>query len=223
MKIFLLIFLLFVLFLLFLKGSLHIDYSDTLCVYVRVLFLKIQLYPKKEKRVKVKNFSLKNLNKKREKLKVKKTKKKAKKKETEEEKSKTGKIKGILEIIKIILEGVVPKFGKHLRIKVFKMNIKVATGEPDKTAIMYGIISQSAAYIIEILSNITNVRVRSKKSINIYPDFLSDKSDAEIHLSFNLRVWHIFSLVVNFFLTYLKKNSNKNTEVNKNQHMNTEV
>ena len=206
-----------IVFLLFLKIRICLSYEDEFVVKVKVLFFNISIIPKKEKKIKPKNYSLKKLQKRQDKLKKKnqKTEQKAQKHKDEHPKDKATKIKDILELIKIILNNVLSPFGKYLKIEILKLYVKIATNDPSKTAIIYGGVSQTASYIIEWLSNITNVDVKKKESINIFADFLSDKSEAAINITLGLRVWHLFSISFKFAFAFLKNNLNKQKEQSK--------
>ena len=212
-----LILLLFIVFLLFLKIRVCLSYEEEFSIKVKVLFLNFSIFPKAEKKIKVKDYSTKKLQKRQDKLKKKNLKKEQKKQKRSEEhqQNKADKIKGALEIIKIVLENVLSPFGKYLKVEILKLYIKIATDDPSKTAIIYGGVSQSASYIIEWLSNITNVDVKRKESIQVYADFLSEKSEAKINLTLGLRVWHILSISFKFAFAFLKKNLNKQKEQSK--------
>ena len=199
---------LFIVFLLFLKIRVCLSYDDEFVVKVKILFLNFSIIPKKQKKLKVKDFSTKKLKKRQDKLKKKNQEKEQKKqkRQSEHQKDKGEKIKDILELIKIILDNVLSPFGRYLKVEIIKLYIKIATNDPSKTAIIYGGVSQTASYIVEWLSNITNVDVKNKDSINIYADFLSETSEAKINLTLGLRVWHLFSISFKFAFAFLKKN-----------------
>ena len=209
--IFLLIPIAFILLILFLKVRLCVIYEDELSVYLKVLCFKFSLYPQKTKKIKPKNFSIKNFKKRKKKLQKKDNNQQANDQQEKDEKDKSTKIKEIVEIIKIILDRVILPFSNYLKVEIVKIYIKIASSDASKTAMIYGLVSQSTAYIIELLSNITNVDVKSKKSINVVCDFLSDESDAKINITFSLRCWHAISLALKFFTGYLKIKNNDKT------------
>ncbi len=189
----------------FLRVRLSLVYDKDLAVKIKVLFIPFTLYPSKKKKLKPKDYSIKNLRKKQKKLKTKKTPDKPK----QDKSDKNKKINDILELIKIILDNVLSPFARHLKLEIAQIYIKIATDDAAKTAIYYGLASQSVSYIVEFLSNVTNVAVKSKKSIKVLSDFTSDKSEAKINLTFGLRVWHLATLATKFFLGYNKSKTNK--------------
>ncbi|MBE6718541.1 MAG: DUF2953 domain-containing protein [Ruminococcaceae bacterium] len=213
-----LILLLLIILLLHLRIRLCIIYNEDLDVHLKLLFFNIPIFPKKQKKPKAKDYSIKKLRKKQKKIEKKNAKKELKKqkKQTEQPANKDRKkqITEILELIKIVLEYVMPPFGKYFRLEILKLNIKIGSSDPSKTAVTYGLVSQSVAYIIELLSNITNVDVKKHNGINVYADFMSEKSNAEINIILNLKVWHSLFLAFKFFMGFLKRRSQKTTQEN---------
>ena len=210
--------------LLFLKVRLCLIYEDDFSVKVKVLIFNIPLFPQKKKKTKTRAYSKKALQKKQDRLNKKAEKKKKKQKpeppaDPAEEKSKSEKLKDILGLIKMVLENVMSPFGRYLKVEIIKMHITVGNDDPAKTAVMYGGICQAASYVIELLSNLTNVDVKRKNSIDIRPDFFEGKTTAKINITLGLRVWHALSLAIKFFMGYLKhkgataqpKSENNNT------------
>lgn len=205
------IILLIILFLIclipFLRVRLCLAYNKELTVKLKVLFLPITLFPQKQKKIRAKDYSIKSLQKKQKKQK---TKKKQKTEKPKEEPQKTGeKITEILDLVKIILNNVLSPFGRYLKLEIAKIYVSIGTDDPAKTAVYYGLASQSVAYIVEFLSNVTNVSVKNKKSISVVPDFTSESSDAVINITFGLRVWHALSLAIKFYLGYNELTENK--------------
>lgn len=195
--------------ILFLKVRLCIIFDKELSAHLKILFFKHNLFPEKKEPLNPKDYSLKKLEKKQKRIKKKKT---ANSEQTQDKK--ITQISDVLDIVKIILENVMSPFGKYLKVEIAKIYVKVATNDAAKTATVYGLISQSVAYIIEILSNLTNVNVKKKNSIEVVPDFLSEKSEAKINITLCLRGWHAFSLVIKFFMGYTKHKNKLNENIN---------
>lgn len=210
------ILLLLIILLLHLRVRLAIRYEDDLSVSLKILCFNIPLFPKVQKKLKHKDYSVKKLRKRQKKLENKKAKKEKKSAEKQQKPKKELKktITEALELIKIVLEYVMPPFGKYFKLEILKLKIKVGTSDPAKTAVTYGVVSQSVAYIIELLSNITNVDVKKQNSIQVSADFLSEKTDADINIILNLKVWHSISLAFKFCMGFLKTRSKKTTKQN---------
>lgn len=141
--------------------------------------------------------------KKAEKKKVAEAKKKAEAEgiSTEPQKKKKKKKKNLADILGWVLvgldalKGLGKSFGKHFEIEAVKMKIAVGTEDAAQTAILYGIIVQMAAYLVEGLSAITNFRCRNREEMEIRADFLSDKMVMDLHFIFKIRVWHVFAWI----------------------------
>jgi len=180
-------------------------------VFLRILFFKIPLYPSKEKKVNTKKFSIRKFRKMRRreeaKLRKKKAKQPAKKSEGKPKKKLSETVSGILDLIKNVVLKTIKKFGKHLRIEVLKLHIKIASDDAAKTAILYGTISQSVAYILEILSRVVRTK-KPSESVIVQPDFVAQKSAADILIVFKLRTWHIFSVALTAAMSYITNSSN---------------
>ncbi len=207
--------LLLIIFLLFLKVRICISYEEELSVKVKVLFLNIPIIPQKEK--KIKKLSAKKHKKQQEKLAKKSQKNEEKKqlkkqhKEAAPKKKLSETVTEVLDLVKIVLNDVIPTFGKHLKIEIVKLYIRVSSNDPANTAVTYGVVSQSVAYIVELLSNVTNVDVKKPHSINVFPDFFSEKSEASINITFGLRVWHALSVGLKFVIGFIKSKMKKQT------------
>ena len=205
--------------LMFLKVRLCLVYEDEFSVKIKVLLFNITLFPRSVKKPKPKNFSIKALQKKQNKLNKKKLKKQSaetseKTESQDTKKDKATKIKDILELIKIILDNVISPFGRYLKVEIIKMHITAGTDDPAKTAVIYGGICQLTSYIVELLSNLTNVDVKKTNSIIVNPDFLEGKTSAKINITLGLRVWHSISLALKFFMAYIKRKNQKNITEN---------
>ena len=201
------IILLFFVFLASLKATITIEYNGEVALSVRVLFIKIGILPSKEKKRK-KSMSKKQAEKLKAKLEAKEAKKRAKKaqkkKEKEQkkadiaagnikkEKKSAGEILDIVSLVSNLVKQVIGKFFSHLRIKVARIRMKIATGDAATTAITYGAVTQSINVFFPLLDGIKTVSFPTVKDIDISADFTSEESEIDIKLSFSLRVWHLF-------------------------------
>lgn len=105
-------------------------------------------------------------------------------------------ITDIIRIAKNILVAFFEKQAKHLSVRAVKLNISVATSDAATTAILYGAVSQGVAYILELLDNINKLKPIKKSDINIYPDYTSDKSSADIKFTFSLPIKSAIALLL---------------------------
>ena len=227
-------------FLLSLKANVRLEFNEELILTVSVLGIKIKILPGKEKPININEYTFeKHQNrlrqkyeaqlekqKKKEAKKAAKAKKKAEKKAETPEQKKARKAvpkRSISDWINIavgILAIFFKKFTKHFRIKVARLKVNVATGDAASTAIVYGAVVQSVAYLIEIISQVTNVDGLEKADIDVKADYLSEKTTLDLCFVFSLRVWHLFDIlfgvigraIKRFISTSPKKKASQNTD-----------
>ena len=201
---------LFLAFLLTLKATVTIVYDGEVKLFVRVLFLKIKILPAKKKKY-PRSMSAKKarkLKEKREKKLAKKAIKKARKKQAKEdqkiaqkkgevkkEKKTPGEILDIIWLVSNLIKAVVGKFFSHLRIKIARIRLKIATGDAATTAITYGAVTEAINVLFPIIDQIKTLKTPQNKDIDISADFCSEESEIDIEVSFALRVWHLFSVL----------------------------
>lgn len=197
--------LLFFLLLFSLKATFCIAYNGETVMYVKVLFLKIKILPKKKKRgpfsmsarkaEKIKKKLEKKADKKRKKAIEKKKKKQEKKdaeKNTPTEKKSLSEISDMIKAVTDIVKTVTKTFFGHLKIKVVRLHLNVATGDAATTAIAYGAISQATFYLCELLEPVKGFSLPRNRDISINADYLSDGITADVKILFSVRVWHVF-------------------------------
>ena len=220
--------LLLFLFLLTLKVTLTVAYRDEITLSVKVLFLRIRLLPKKEKKLprSMSAAQARRLQKKMKKQAAKKAAKKAEKKKAKEERKQEGittqkggkKKKSIREIldtvamIREIVSVVIHRFFKHLRVDMARIKIKVATNDAATTAIAYGAVTQSVNLLLPLLNKIKHLDLPKVGDIDVSADFLSDSPEADVKLSFSLRVWHMLHVAIGALFTFIKHLVRKQTK-----------
>ncbi len=191
--------LLFFALLLIIPIRIRLVYEDGLELTLRYLFLKFRLVPAPEKKI--------DLNKFRPGVKKKK-KCGAEKKPTAGEKKKRSEnlselldLKGrpITETVEKVFGIVIylaKKFFKALTVKIKKLCISVASGDAAKTAVMYGAVSQSLSYALNILCNISNLRIPENAELRSAPDFCGENSSFDADLIMSIRPVSLISLAV---------------------------
>ncbi len=195
--------LLFFIFLLTLRCTLIIEYDEELSLTLRVLFIKIDLLSDKKKkyrhsmsarkaariRKKLRKKALKQREKDTKKQKEDQLKEKHKKKRTARD------ILDTVSLITSVAKVVIKKTFGHARLKLTRVNITVATGDAASTAIAYGAVSQSINVLFAVLNEVKRVKLPTEPDdVNVNADFLAQKSDIDVKLSFTLRVWHIIHI-----------------------------
>ena len=118
--------------LLSINVSLHIIYKDDLNIYLKVLFIKHNIFPEKKKKFNKKDFSKKEKGKKSSSDIV-----ITEKSKKEKKPSLVDKISYIKEILSVFLKA----FSKYLKIDLKTLHIVIASPDAAQTAITYGAIS----------------------------------------------------------------------------------
>lgn len=195
------------------RGIVTIEYADELALSVRVLFIKINILPKKEGGKRIRSMSRKKseriekkLKQKADKKRLKKEAKKEQKKAEKKEKKKTS-ISDIMNTVNLattVAKAALGSFFGHLRVDVARFKIRIATGDAASTAIAYGAVSQTVAYLLAIFENNKRVKGLKKAEMDIVCDFLGESSSADIKISFSLRVWHLFHLAFSSLISFIK-------------------
>ena len=207
--------LLFFFLIAMIRAEVVIVYNDEFALTVRVAGIPIKIIPKKPKKVKYRDYTPKAMEKKRkkaEKKALKKAEKKAKKKQRKDEDKKKkqeeeaklkaeGKKKEKKDIVKIIklISGLLGvffrRFGKHIRIRIARLHINVASDDAAKTAVLYGTVSQAVCYLTNLLDAAGTLRHPARTDAAVNADFLSEKMTVDIEIGVSLCVWQVFDMI----------------------------
>ncbi len=202
---------LFFALLLSLKFTITIIYHDELALYVRVLFIKIPILPKKEKKRGPHSMSEKKAQRLREKLEKKRLKKEeAKKKKASQKESPTEKPKktlpeilDMITMVRTIAAKVIAKFWKHLHIDIARLRIRVAMGDAAETAIAYGAVTGAINTLFPLLETVKNFDLPKQKDIDVVADFVSEEIEADVKISFSLRLWHALDVAFSALFSFI--------------------
>ena len=104
-----------------------------------ILFLHFRLFPRKKKKIRIRDYSSKRY---KNRLKKKRS-EKEKKNPPKKEKNKLP-LRQRISLFVSLFDGIYQRFLRYFRIDIAKLRIDVATGDAAKTAILTGVISQSA-------------------------------------------------------------------------------
>ena len=207
--------LLLLLLLASLPVTLTVKYREELEVEISVLAIKRKIYPKEKKKVNISDYSKKNIEKRRKKALKKKLKaeKKRQKKlisKKAENTSSPKEQKGLLEsigLIKDLLSTIIPKTAKRVRIKATKIIINVATDDAAKTALLFPTVNGAVLGLVTYLDNASKFKNLDKSNIAVRVDFVSQRTTADIEISFSLRSKHLLEILFASALKYVTKKS----------------
>lgn len=214
------------LFVLSLRGTLTIAYDGEFSLYFRVLFFNIRLFPfkkrKKHYRKHMSAFEAEQIRKAARRKAEKRRKAKKKQPVQKEPEQKTEKkdrgqkqsipvgliAREIIDILSVFTEVtaiIVKRFTHHLRVKVARFNVRIATEDPAVTAVTYGAASQIINVLIPILSTVDNFTLPKRKYFDISADFTSTVPEIDIKLAFSLRAWHMADIGIRAALGAISK------------------
>ena len=196
----------FICLLLIARVHLTVTWRERVRVRVRYLFIVFPIIPKK---VRWRRYTAKRAEKERRIAEKHKAEHKAeqKKKDGEEAKKEPQKpftFRENLQLVRALVAVLVRRTQKHLRLDATRVHLYVATGDAASTAVAYGAVSASLAYLIGGLERVMRVHARHG-DVTVVADYLSEKPRADVKLRFSLPVGSALALAVSLALAYLKK------------------
>lgn len=191
---FLLAILLLIVALLSLKIKVDLFYNDSFKVRIRVLCFRYTLFPRKKKRVDLKDFSYEKHQRRLEKERAKQEKKekedllKAKEKAKAPKEKKTRySITALIRAALHLLKKIPPRLFRCFRFDVARLHITVGTEDAAKTALQYGWISQGVAYALTLISEGSHLSRRSFERTRVSADFFTAGIRADVAVTVSVR------------------------------------
>ena len=207
--------LLFFALLLLLRIRLTITLRDKVSLTLSILCFRIRLFPRKQKKVKWRQYSPKRAAKiaarkakKQAKKQAKKAAKKAKK-ATEKHLATTDcpqekmTLAEKLVLVRALAATLLRKTHKHLKLKMARLHIRVATGDAASTAILYGAVSGVLASLLALLDRATSLRAKQPQ-VAVFADYLSEKPSADVKLVFSISVRGALAILFAAAFSYLR-------------------
>lgn len=197
--------------------TLTVKYREELSVEMSVLTIKRRLYPKEKKKVKISDYSKKNIEKRRKKA-LKKALKAKKKQEKSPKPPKSGEVASptkkrsvvdSLELIKELLSVLIPKTAKRVKIKATRIIINVATDDAAKTALLFPAVNGAVLGLVTYLDDASKFKGLDRSNISVNADFVSEKTTADIDISFSLRGKHVLEILFATALRYVTEKNKK--------------
>lgn len=197
--------LLLFLLILLLRIRLTVTYRESVCVELGILFLRFRLYPRRKK-LKLRQYSKKRLakaEKKRESKALKKQRKKEKR-QAQHAKSKPKRtLTQNIRLVRVLASALIRRTHKHLRLHAARLHVCVATGDAASTAVLYGAVSGAVSDLLAGLDQVTRLKAVTP-DVCVEPDFLRERSAADIKLVFSLRVYGAIATALSVGLAYLR-------------------
>ena len=207
-----------ILILLFsLRVLIDIELRDELKIRVWVLGKKITAFPPDEKKYKLSDYTPRKIEKRQKKLKklkekkeknatkrkkllgtrypkklTKEEKKAYKRKKREKRPSLSNLIGFIAEMLQLFFSTLFP----HLRIKTSRIKIKVGGPDAAQVALRWYGIYAACDSLIGILDRYSHLCDKKNSDISIEPDYLSEKIDVDLKISFSINLFGILCVIL---------------------------
>ena len=110
-----------------------------------------------------------------------------------------------LGMIRSLIEQLYHYTHGNVKIKVNRMYVTVGSKDAAQTAIRYGIIVQLATYILDFIETRFNRVERKAGAMQIAPDYLSEKTHADIDIVFGVRIRTLLKIAVGMYSSYKKE------------------
>lgn len=168
--------------------SVRIKYVDSLEVFAGLSFVKIKVFPKKEKKQKTKKEKKKKksatVSEKGDKAAQarKSTTQDAEKKSSAKEKSS---VKETLMLVYEIVKSVFETFGKRAEIDIDLLKVIISKPDAADTAVMFGLCGGIVSNILAFTSNFRKARIKDE-SVLVEPDFLTGKSSLGVDITLRI-------------------------------------
>ena len=196
------------LLLLLFPVRLTISYDTDFRIYLTFFGIPLLRYPKKE-RVRFSDYDKTKVNKKKKRLL---RKEKRKKNAAAKDKRSPRDILHTAKLVLRILKQTYPKLQRAFRLRICRLYAVVATEDAAKTAVLYGAVSQSFAYILALCEEFLVCR-RSQKSVRVIPDFCQTDCTVRIKIRLVSNLFRLlrFSLAAVMAFFKLKTQDKKHT------------
>lgn len=107
----------------------------------------------------------------------------------------------ILALLKKLRESTTGKIG----IRVKRLHIRVATGDAAQTAILYGLVMQSATFLLDWIDRHFNQIERREGAILLIPDYPASKTTADIDITCSIYLSQALGLAVKMLSAYRRE------------------
>lgn len=181
--------------------SVRIKYEESLEVFAGLSFVKLKVFPKKQKK--------KTGKKKKPKAspKLQSTSKSAPPASNNSgstQKSKSSSLKETLVLVLEIVKSVFDAFGKNAKIEIDMLKVIVSKPDAADTAIQFGLCGGIVSNILAFTSNFRKARVNDK-NVFVEPDFITGKSSLAVDITVSITVWPLLVSLIKGYFKGIKK------------------
>ena len=183
---------LFIVLLLFSYVRIYVVYEDALKAYLRLFgIIKLRLYPAKAPERYISAKKMKALGRKSRK----KSKPRSAKRKNKEEESVSKGIAETVEELYRLVSVILKRFAYKVKIRVRKLDIRVATDDAAKTALVYAAVCNSLTLLTELITGFDKLKC-SIDSMDCRCDFVADSFSMETDIEIKIRIHNVLLSVM---------------------------
>lgn len=138
-------------------------------------------------------------------------KKKKLKREQQAQSGKTPPKPNVIENLEMILTILKKLYGAtrgKFKLRLRRMYIAVGTGDAAKTAMLYGVIVQSASYLLNFLNAYLIPMKKNNGEVNVYPDYTASKTTVDVDIVCSFKIRSLIAIGGSVALSFLTARSN---------------
>lgn len=102
----------------------------------------------------------------------------------------------ILSVFTEVIAIIVKRFTHHLKIKIARFKIRIATEDPAITAVTYGAATGILNVLLPILSTVDNLKLPKERQFDVSTDFVATVPEIDMKVTFYLRTWHMADILI---------------------------
>lgn len=211
--------------LLMTKAKVHIKSDGDVVFKVGAGPVMVKVFPKKEKKLRLRDFTHKKFLKKMSALEQKKGKKKKKSKSEKKKQSFDEKRDSITSTVDLVLEilGRVEKYTSKLSAKLDRLYLSVGGKDPADVAVKFGVLSSATGLLLELLDTKTTLKVKDPRNISVVCDYFSSDIKFALDVTLKIRILDALKSGVEILMLKLKHDSDNklnftNTERQESQN-----
>lgn len=115
-------------------------------------------------------------------------------------------IASVLDDVMFVLREFISRFAGHVTVHLAYIDICVGGEDPARTAVTYGKVVQSVAYITELLRRNTHLKPKRDAHLRVDADLVSGKSRMRLDITLSVTIGGILTSLLGTAWAYIVKN-----------------
>ncbi len=107
-----------------------------------------------------------------------------------------------LQMIQELLKKLYQLTRGSMKVRVRRMHVYIGTEDAAKTAVTYGVVVQSAAYLLEFIDTFFAKIHRKEGAMKIVPNYLSETTTSDIDISLSIGLRRAISIGLGLYSSY---------------------